>query len=434
MKKFPLISKEVTAVLGSKTALIYFLLLFSIISYSFYSAVDLYSKASVAAIGNSLYAAGFEPVPGVFVPTFGGLFMIFSLIAPFLLIRSLGSERKNNTLPLIFQLPYSVKAIFLTKFFSATVLIVISILFFSPLLFFWKYLGGHIPWNEIILLMSGYFLFGLFVISVSFFSSSVFRSSSQASIFTLAVIMFSWFVDFGKEMNIIPLLNRLSDFTTTKQLKIFESGILSLRAIFYFLLISFLFSTLAYIFFNINIKNRVREILISVMIYALLFGVAVNFGSDKDVSESWRNSFSSGETEFLKKMPGIDIEVFLEPTDGRFKDYENDFLKKLKMVKSDISVHFAKGKDLKEKYGLFRYTLNGNAGETYSNSFEEIFMVLEDLSGKKVDKEKSDKRFRGYPLVVKVKWSRYLFLLYLILFPLMMILFYYRKNMFFRRK
>jgi len=232
-----LISKEVKEIFRSRTTLIYFFLLFSLIAYSFYSAVDLYSKASVAAIGNPLYATGFEPVPGVFAPTFGGLFIIFSLFAPFLLVRSVGEEKKNNTLSMLFQLPCSLRSLFLTKLLAASILILVSILFLVPLLLFWNFLGGHIPWNEMFLLMFGYFLYGLFIVSVSFFSASIFRSGSQASVFSLAVIMFSWFVDFGKEMNIIPLLNSLSDWTITKQLKVFESGILSINTILYFLLL-----------------------------------------------------------------------------------------------------------------------------------------------------------------------------------------------------
>jgi len=430
MRKFPLISKEVTMVFRNKTALIYFFLLFAIISYSFYSAVDLYSKASVAAIGNPLYAAGFEPAPGIFVPTFGGLFIIFSLIAPFLLIRSFGDEKRFNTLPMLLQLPYSVRSLFLTKLFSATLLILVSILLFAPVIFFWHFLGGHIPRGELILLMSGYFLYGLFIVSVSFFSSSLFGSASGSSVFSLAIIMFSWFVDFGKEMNIIPFLNKLSDFTTTKQLKIFEEGILSLQAIVYYLLLSIFFLLLSYYFFDPNIKNKRRSVLMTFIAFILLFGSVANIGYKSDVSESGKNSFSSAEVEFLKKLPSVNIEIFLEPTDGRFKDYENDFLKKLKMVKSDISVSFSKGKKLKEKYGLFKYKLNNKTDETYSNSAYEIFMVLEDLSGLKIEKRENGEKFRGFPLVVEKKWSGFLFILYLILFPLLIIFLYNRKSIF----
>ncbi len=431
---YPLILKEVKEIFRNRTTLIYFFLLFAVIAYSFYSAVDLYSKASVAAIGNPLYATGFEPVPGVFVPTFGGLFIIFSLIAPFLLIRSVSEEKKNNTLPLLIQLPYSLRSLFLTKLLAASMLILVSIIFFIPLLLFWNFMGGHIPWSEIILLMSGYFLYGLFVISVSFFSASIFRSNSQASIFSLAVIMFSWFVDFGKEMNIIPMLNSLSGWTTTKQLKVFESGILSINSILYFILLSSFFSALAYFFFNINIRNRIRHVITIFLICFVLFGLALNVQLKMDISESRKNSFSANETAFLKKSPPIDIEIYLEQTDGRFKDYKSDFVKKLELIKNDISIHFAEGSLLSENYGLFKYSVNGKSSETYSNSSHEIFLVLEEISGLKIERPDSAVQFSGFPLVIKGKWSGYLFVLYLFVFPLMILFFYYRKNFFNRRR
>ncbi len=433
--KFPLLKKEIKSVFGTKTSLIYFFLLLSLVAYGFYSAVDLYSKASVAAVGNPLYATGFEPVPGIFAPTLGALFIIFSIMAPFVLIRPIGDEKKNNTLPLLYQLNYSAGSLFLTKIFSAFLFILVSILFSLPLFFFWHSLGGHIPLGEVILLMSGYFLYGMFVVAVSFFSSALFESGSQASIFSLSVIMFSWFVDFGKEMNIIPFLNKISDFTVTKQLKIFERGILSAGSVLYFMSLVLLFAVLAFIFFDINTKRRTLKV---VSIFSLFLIMLICSGTvmvNYDVSESGRNSFSTAETEFLKTIPGIDIEIFLEPTDGRFKDYENDFLKKLRMVKDDLNIVFAEGESLSGNYGKFGYSINGKRMETYSNSTHEIFMVLEDLSGKSVNnKDNQDIRFSGYPLVVKEVWSGYFFTLYLIVFPLMILLFYYRKDIFYGRK
>ncbi len=431
---YPLFSKEIKEIFRNRTTLIYFFLLFSIIAYSFYSAVDLYSKASVAAVGNPLYATGFEPIQGVFVPTFGGLFIVFSLFAPFILIRPVSDEKKFNMLPLLVQLPYSISRIFAVKFIAALALIIVSVFAFIPLLFFWNYLGGHIPWNEIMLLISGYFLYGMFVVSVSFFSASVFSSGSQASVFSLGVIMFSWFVDFGKEMNVIPVLNSFSDWTTTKQLKVFESGIFSVQSVLYFAVLSLFFILLAYQFFNINIKRRSTPVLTVVLISIVLIGVSVNVRLSTDVTESRKNSFSSAESGFLKKLPGIDIEVYLEPTDGRFRDYENDFFKKLRLVKSDVAIRFAKGRSLRDNYGLFKYSVDEKTLETYSNSSEEIFMVLEELSGLKVEKQGSGTEFKGYPLVVKKKWSIYLFLLYLFIFPVMIVLFYYKRDIFSRRK
>ena len=426
--KYPLLQKELKDFFKSKTVLIYFLLLFILIAYSFYSAVDLYSKASVSAIGNPLYATGFEPCPGIFVPTFGGLFIILSLIAPFMFVQSVINEKKNNTIAVLAQLPFSLNFLFFMKFLAATIVLLLSFVVVSPLFFWWHFLGGHIPIAENLLLLSGYFLYGMFVISVSFFSASVFRENAPASIFTLAIVIFPWFVDFGREMNILSFFNVISRWTVTNQLKFFENGILSLQAIFFFALLILLFTFSALWLFNFNIRNKLKPLSVTLFTFAIFFVLNTGIYSDFDMSESRKNSFSMPETEFLKKLPPLEITIYLAPTDSRTKDYENDFLKKLKMVKHDVSVRFAEGKSLDSEYGKFEYSLKSKSEKTYSNSEEEIFMLLKNLSGMKIGKTPSDTKYKGFPLVAKKKWSFPFFVFYLVLLPFGLAAIYYRIN------
>jgi len=289
-------------------------------------------------------------------------------------------------------------------------------------------LGGHIPWTEIVALSTGYFLYGLIIISISFFSSSIFSNNSQASIFALAVIMVSWFLDFGKDMNLAPFLDTISKWSLTIRLKEFETGILSIQTVLYFILLSSLLLFLAYLFFNFSIKNKNRIILLSILSF-LVFSFLLNKVYFKiDISESRRNSFSSEQVQFLKRLPAFDIHIYLDPTDSRYKDYEDDFLQKLRMVKNNVKLDFVKGKALADNYGRFSYELNGKTIETYSNSEQEIFMILEKISGIKIQSSKSDKSYKGYPLVVvKKNWVIYLVMLYLGLIFIMEFYIYARK-------
>jgi ABC-type transport system involved in multi-copper enzyme maturation permease subunit len=429
-----LLLKEIKDFFKSKTILIYFILLFAIVSYGFYSAIDLYSKASVAAFNNPLYAAGFEPVIGVFVPTFGGFFIILSLILPFLLIQSINNEKRYNTIPLIAQFPRSLCSVFSIKILSAIMIILVSILFITPILLFWHLFGGHIPWEEILLMIFGYFLYALFVLAVSFFSASIFQTSSQASIFTLSFIMLSWFIDFGKEMNISPIIKKFSSWTITTQLKYFEEGILSFQSILYFCLLFSFFTLLAYLFFDFSIKNRIKKVLIIILVHSVIFYFISTLETKYDITESKRNSFSIAKNLFIKKLPQIKIKIYLEPSDSRYKDYENDFLKKLKLVKTDIKIFFAKGKELKNNYGIFKYTINNKTMKTYSNSEEEIFMILKDLSGLKIKNGETKQNFKGYPLIVKNRQSTKFIIIYLLLFPLMIFSIYYKLNFLYGRR
>lgn len=428
-----LLKKELKDFFKSRLSLIYFSLLFLIIVYSFYSAVDLYSKASINAIDNPLYATGFEPIAGVFVPTFGGFFIIISLMLPFVLVQFIYKEKKYNTIVLVSQFPLSLFKIYLVKIISSILIIILSLLVFSPLFVIWNNLGGHLVFKELSLLLSGYFLYSLFVIGVSFFSISVFKTSAQASIFSLSIIMFSWFVDFGKEMNISSIIKKINILSITSHLKRFEDSILSFQSVFYFILLFTFFVSLGYLFLKFSEKKRILKILIILIIHFILFYFVFSFDMKYDLSESLKNSFSVSKNRFLKEIPKLRIKVYLRPTDSRYRDYENDFLKKLRMVKSDVEIRFADEDELKKNYGLFEYELNGKKTATYSNSEEEIFMVLEEISNKKILKDKEKSLYKGYPLVVKGKWYISLYLIYFLIFPLILIFIYYKLNYSYRR-
>lgn len=428
---YTFIKKEINDFFKSKTTILFIILFSALISYSFYSAVTLYSKASVAAIDNPLYATGFEPVVGVFVPTLGGLFIILSLIAPFLFSQTISNEKRDNTIILISQFPISLKTIFSIKLLSAVIFLLSTILLLTPLFIIWHFLGGDLPFAEISILILGHILYGILVVSISIFSASIFENSAQSSILALSIIIFSWFLDFGKDMNILPFIDKISDWSITKQLKYFENGILSLKTIIYFILLICFFSFIAYLFFNFSIRDRFKKLFITVFIFFISLYINSYININFDLTKSRRNSFSVEKTEFLQKLPQIKIEIYLEQTDSRAKDYNRDFLTKLKLVKSDIKLKYMVGKSLKKDYGIFRYTINKKSETTFSNSEEEIFMVFENLSGIKVAKKPENSIFKGNPIVAKGNWSLYLFIFYLLIIPLGIISIYF-KNYFYR--
>ncbi len=425
---FEILIKELKDFFRSRLSVIYFSLLFVIIVYSFYSAVDLYSKASINAINNPIYASGFEPVSGVFVPTFGGFFLILSLLLPFIFVQFINKEKKYNTMVLISQFPLSLSKIYLIKLLAGILIVIISIVSFIPLLYIWLSIGGHISFNELLLLISGYFLYSLFVIGVSFFSISIFKTSAQASIFSLSIIVFSWFVDFGKEMNISSIIKHLSGFTVTFHLKRFEDSILSLQSILYFILLFSLFSSIGYLFFDFSRRRKTKRLIALLIIHLILIIGIFGFDIRYDLSESHKNSFSESKNDFLREIPELRIKVFLRPTDSRYKDYENDFLKKLKMVKSDVEIIFAKSDELRSNYGVFEYELNEKKQRTYSNSEEEIFMILEELYNKKIKRKDKEIIFKGYPLVVQGHWYYSLYIIYLLFLPFCVLFIYFRLN------
>ncbi len=427
---FILLVKETRDIFFTKTALLFLMLVSFISGYSFLTAVELYSEQSLSAVNNLLYARGFEPVPGVFVPTYGGLFVLFSLFLPFVIIPLLSLEKQNGTLAVLIQLPYSFKDILIAKISAAFFFLLMTILLTLPCFILWQLYGGHIPFNELFVLISGYLLYGLFVVSVSFFAAALFESTANASIFSILLIVLSWVIDFGKNMDVSTFLTSLSEWTVTRNLKYFEQGILSFTACMYFVLLCSFFFILAYILlrFDLRIKSKLKRLFATVVLFLLALFISFQSSLNTDMTESHRHLFSPAVTKALQEIPDLEIDVYMKKSDSRFRDYQNKFLNKLLLVRNDIKIRMMTGRELNKNYGLFIYRINGKQGKTYSNSEKEIFPIIFKLAGVSVGQDNGQQAFPGYPLVIKKEQLSIIQSVFYLIIPLTLISIFIFKN------
>jgi len=426
VKKFSvLLKKEILQTFRNPATLLFFVFSSLLFGSSFVASLSLYSTASVKALTDSIYARGFEPVLGIFLPSFGGLFLVFSIILPFAVIPALSLEKKHNTLTVLFQLGYSPFKIVSSKFLSSFFVVAVSL--FIPLsgaaIFY--LLGGHIPFKEFFLLFFGYFLYSLTVVAISLFAGAIFNSVSSSSVVALVLILYSWIVDFLSGVSNSAVLNFLSSFTLTSLLKDFESGILNLRSVFIFVLIIFFFLFLTFVV--LSPEKRLRKVFVfALMLFPVCFFV-FNFSKRIDFTESLRNSFPPQIAEKIRKIQNLSIKIYLNKEDSRFYDYKKEFLDRVILVNPDIKVEFAKGKQLEENYGIFVYCVGKGkekkCEKTYSNSPEEAFIILSKLSGMSVPIDFSGD-FPGYPLTVKKTVLGNLKIFYYAFFPILFFLFY----------
>lgn len=421
-RRYLLLTKEIRDLFLSRAALVLVLILSGVIGYSFYSAVALYGNASVATLDNPLYATGFEPVPGVFAPTFGGLFIVFSLFLPFLLIPQITQERRNNTLAVLLQIPFSWLEIVAAKFCAAVLFVLFALALTLPAVALWSAWGGHVPYGELVLLAAGYLFYGLFIASVSLFAASLFDDTARASIVAVIVIMASWLIDFGRDMNISPLVTAVSDWTVTRMAKLFEAGILSAQASAYFLLLSLGFAACGYWLLRFDIRRKWRRLAATAFIIMTALYFSSHLHLNADLSESRRNSFPPPIAESLKKVPALEIDVYLEKTDSRFRDYQKSFLEKLFLVKPDAKVTMIKGAALKQNYGRFVYRVNDRGDATFSTGDEEIFSLIFRLAGVEPVREGELPSYVGYPLVTTSRSQSAVIWLYLAVIPALMLL------------
>ncbi len=419
MKLFrTLLKKEIHDLFTLPAAGFIYLIISIIVGYSYKAAVQLYSNASISALQDPLYAAGFEPIKGIFVPSFGGVFIAVSLFVPFLFIHYITQEKRNNTFPLLLQVPYSYFQIITAKIIAAVLYYLSLLLFMIPALLHWQIIGGHTAMGELLLLFCGYVLYGVSIIAICFLSGNIFNDGARASIIALLLIIVSWLIDFGSEVNISPVVVFLSHWTLTAMLKTFENSIVSTAAVSYFILISAALFGGAYYVIRTDRKKFKKTIIISIVLLAVLFAVSQSVVYTRDISESRRNSFSPHVEKVLRKLDSLRITIYMAGNDSRYKYYKHEFLDPLKLINRNCVITIIE--DNPEKYGLFEYSADGTVQSTYSSSIEEVIRILFELAHVSDTPQEQMQAFQGWPLTATKQQSTVIVLFYYLLLPLIL--------------
>jgi len=122
------------------------------------------------------------------------------------------------------------------------------------------------------------------------------------------------------------------------------------------------------ILLRFDLPNKWKPISLTVILFLGAMFLITHITLNVDVTESHRNSFPPAISRALKKIPDLEIDVYMKKGDSRLEDYKNDFLKKLFFIRNDVQVKLMTGNKLKENYGLFVYRINRKSAKTYSNS------------------------------------------------------------------
>ncbi len=182
----PLLAKELWEIASGRALWIMLLILCPLVGYSFFQAVSLYGEASSAGQDSPALASSLSPLDGVLVPTFGGLYLVATLLFPFVAIRTLGSEKESGALALLVQLPYRVPTLILAKMAAIFGAWLAAVICAASALAVWLALRGHLDVAETLNLLIGHLLYGLLVGAIALFSASISESAATAAIITLA--------------------------------------------------------------------------------------------------------------------------------------------------------------------------------------------------------------------------------------------------------
>lgn len=163
---------------------------------------------------------------------------ILTFIVPVLTMRMFAEERKNGTEQLLFTSPRSIPSIVLGKFFSASLIVVITeaftFLYFIILLFF-----GKPQLSSALVTMLGFLLLAMSYISFGMFASSLTENQIIAGILTIAFFIVIWFMPY--------FYNSLAAFSPLFIFDNFANGVIYLKDVIFFVSFILLFILLTII-------------------------------------------------------------------------------------------------------------------------------------------------------------------------------------------
>src|SRR5262245_32412674 len=140
-----LLGKEVRELLVSRALWAMVFIGSLLVGFSFIQAVRLYSDASAGALRLPQLAVNQNPLDGIVIRVFAGVYLMNTFLLPFVAIRAIGLEKQTGSLKLALQLPVGtyrlvgIKLVALLVGWSIALIPAISALVIWSLL-----LGGHL--------------------------------------------------------------------------------------------------------------------------------------------------------------------------------------------------------------------------------------------------------------------------------------------------
>jgi ABC-2 type transport system permease protein len=413
-----LLEKELRHNVGSKAFLAIVVIASPLIGYSFIQAVALFSEASRSALQHAELAPGMSPLSGVVLPTIGALYLVTTLLFPFLAVRPIATEKQSGSIKLLAQGPLGWPLIVSIKGLAILIAWTLTLVPAMTAAILWLALGGHLYFPELANLFLGHALYALLVVGLSFLVASSTRSISTAAIFVLAFTIGSWVLDFSGSGIGNGFVQTLAQFSPTALLKNFEKGVFSSVGVVHFaaIAVGFLSITAILLKSGESIRKRAIQSLVAVVITLSALVVLQYFPFYKDLTEEKKNSFPAEDEVALRQVNGpFKLTVFLAADDPRLKDLNGRLFEKLKRLIPGFSIQLGTtgktdffGTGSSDNYGLLVYEYLGKKEQNRSTSRSEVLSTIERMTGHSAVKP-SPIEYPGYPLVADAEPFAFVF-------------------------
>jgi ABC-2 type transport system permease protein len=195
--------KELSAYFSTPLAYVLLGVFIFLMGYFFYSLIYVYQEAMLRAQQFEQFQPGimdrlnFTDI--VFVPLFRNAAILYVFMIPFLTMRLIADEKRQNTFQLLMTTPVRPWEIVLGKFISSQFVMVVSLLLTVtyPLLLNGIAESGGVEWQTAASVYLGYFLLTMAYVSIGLFMSALTDSPVSAAFLTLGVLLLLHILSFA---------------------------------------------------------------------------------------------------------------------------------------------------------------------------------------------------------------------------------------------
>jgi ABC-type transport system involved in multi-copper enzyme maturation permease subunit len=399
--------KEVRELLVSRALWAMVLVGALFVGFSFIQAVHQYAESSANAARLPQLAVNLNPLDGIVVRVFAGVYLMNTFLLPFVAIRAIGNEKQTGSLKLALQMPVGMYRLVAIKLMALFVGWGIALLPTISALVIWSLLlGGHLYWPELMSVFLGHSLYALVIAGISFLAAAITESAATAAIVALALTIGSWILEFAGSTS-TGLVRGIAGFSLTPALRGLEQGLVGSPTALALAVLAIGLLALTVVWLPPGVSRREKLLrsgaVAGVAAQALL--LAVQLPIYMDVTEDQRNSFNPADVRALRQMPReLKVDVNLATNDARFMDLQRNVLTKLQRTAPHVTINYAEtstssllGGASGANYGLVTYTYGGKQGSSRATTAREVLPLIETLSGQSVVPDPV-RPYPGYPL------------------------------------
>jgi ABC-type transport system involved in multi-copper enzyme maturation permease subunit len=403
-----LVRRELGLVAGARATWLVAAISALLVGHGFVLAVDLYTAASRAAVGQELLRAQLDPLAGIVRPTLGGLYFAAAILLPVIAARGLAIEKERGSYGQLALRAGSTARVVIAKYLAA--LAGAALLLVPPLVLFAGFVvaGGRLDLGETLIGLLGHALDLVVLASAAVAAAAATRSVAQATVLAIALSLGSWAIDASSEFAALSWMGALEWASVGRRLSPFEHGILQLGSLGW--LLAAAASATAVSLVLARIEHTPRRWWLAGAIAALTLPLLVMFGRvhrGYDGSELRRHSLPDTIVVALRDLPGeIELDVWLDRDDGRRTELERGPLAKLLLARPDLELRApldAAGDALATRdadYGRIVVRIGDRTCETRSSSDDEIVRCVFS-AGRRPMPPWIDAAYPGHPFVAE---------------------------------